>query len=127
MIPIGIFGGVNSPWPRVHNVISALLSGDEEQLQINPHDIEYMDDLGLIEVSRSTGIRISNRIYQEVIPRELTWATQVTITNQEQAWYVKPDRSLDMPKLIAAFQQFLESTATAGLKALAIKKPAHNC
>jgi hypothetical protein len=92
--------------PRVHSVLSALLSGDEEQLQINPHDIEYVADLGLIEVSRSSGIRISNRIYQEVIPRELVWATQVTITNQEQAWYLKPDRSLDIPKLIAAFQQF---------------------
>ena len=92
--------------PRVHSVISALLSGEEEQMQINPHDIEYVQDLGLIEVSRSTGISISNRIYQEVIPRELVWATQVTITNQEQAWYIQPDHRIDTPKLLAAFQQF---------------------
>ena len=92
--------------PRVHSVLSALLSGEEESLQINPHDIEYVQDLGLIDVSRSTGIKISNRIYQEVIPRELVWATQVTISNQEQAWYILPDRSIDTPKLIAAFQQF---------------------
>ena len=51
-------------------------------------------------------LTISNRIYQEVIPRELTWAIQSGITNQEQAWYLKPARSLDIPKLIAAFQQF---------------------
>ena len=108
--------------PRVHNVISALLSGDEEQLQINPHDIEYVADLGLIEVSRSSGIRISNRIYQEVIPRELTWATQVTITNQEQAWYVKPDHSLDIPKLIAAFQQFFREHSDSWIEGFGYKE-----
>ena len=108
--------------PRVHSVLSALLSGDEEQMQVNPHDIEYVQDLGLIEVSRSTGIRISNRIYQEVIPRELTWATQVTITNQEQAWYVKPDRSLDMPKLIAAFQQFFREHSDSWIEGFNYKE-----
>ena len=30
-----------------------------------------------------------------MIPGEQTWAVQSGITNQEQAWYVKPDRSLD--------------------------------
>ena len=92
--------------PRVHSVISAMLSGDEELLQINPHDIEYVQDLGLIDVSRTSGIKISNRIYQEVIPRELVWSTQMMISNQEQAWYITPDRHINTPKLLAAFQQF---------------------
>ena len=92
--------------PRVHSVISAMLSGDEELMQINPHDIEYVQDLGLIDVSRSSGIKISNRIYQEVIPRELVWSTQMMISNQEQVWYITPDRHIDTPKLLAAFQQF---------------------
>ena len=92
--------------PRVHSVISAMLSGDEELMQINPHDIEYVQDLGLIDLSRTSGIKISNRIYQEVIPRELVWATQMTITNQEQAWYILPDRHIDTAKLLTAFQQF---------------------
>jgi hypothetical protein len=61
--------------PRVHSVISAMLSGDAQQTNINPHDIEYVVDLGLITASRTDGLAISNRIYQEVIPRELTWAT----------------------------------------------------
>ncbi|MBS7348649.1 MAG: hypothetical protein KIG95_00505 [Comamonas sp.] len=60
--------------------------------------------MGLIQTRPS--IRISNRIYQEVIPRELTWVTQSYIANQEQSWYVTPEHRLDMPKLLAAFQQF---------------------
>jgi type II secretory pathway predicted ATPase ExeA len=92
--------------PRVHSVISAMLEGDEELIQINPHDIEYVQDLGLIDVSRTSGIKISNRIYQEVIPRELVWATQMMISNQEQSWYITPDRHIDTPKLLVAFQQF---------------------
>jgi hypothetical protein len=83
-----------------------MLTGEEELMQINPHDIEYVQDLGLIDVSRTSGIKISNRIYQEVIPRELVWATQMAITNQEQVWYITPDRRIDTPKLLAAFQQF---------------------
>jgi hypothetical protein len=92
--------------PRVHSIISAMLSGDEELMQINPHDIEYVQDLGLIDVSRTSGIKITNRIYQEVIPRELVWSTQMMMSNQEQAWYITPDRHIDTPKLLAAFQQF---------------------
>ena len=92
--------------PRVHSVISAMLSGDIDNLNFNPHDVEYCIDLGLIQRAVNGALSISNRIYQEVIPRELTWAVQSGITNQEQAWYLKPDHSLDTSKLIAAFQQF---------------------
>lgn len=92
--------------PRVHSVISALLSGEDDGdlSQVRMDDLQYVEDLGLI-VSRPS-VRISNRIYQEVLPRELTWPTQVMIANQEQSWYIGPDRRLNMVKLLAAFQQF---------------------
>jgi hypothetical protein len=102
--------------PRVHSVISLMLSSEDQQLNINPHDIEYVQDLGLITVSRTEGIKISNRIYQEVIPRELTWSTQVTMTNQEQAWYILPNHRIDMPKLLAAFQQFYRANSAIWLE-----------
>jgi hypothetical protein len=92
--------------PRVHDVISAILSGEDDHLNFNPHDIEYCIDLGLIQRATSGALSISNRIYQEVIPRELVWAVQSGITNQEQAWYILADRRIDTPKLLAAFQQF---------------------
>ncbi|MBE0505110.1 MAG: ATP-binding protein [Marinospirillum sp.] len=92
--------------PRVHAVISSLLTSEDEDniSQIKVDDLQYVEDLGLITVRPS--VKISNRIYQEVIPRELTWPTQVMIANQEQAWYINADHSLNINKLLQAFQQF---------------------
>ncbi len=90
--------------PRVHGVISALLAGEETLKQVQDDDLQYVEDLGLIQMRPS--LSISNRIYMEVIPRELTWSVQVMISNQETAWYEKDDHSLDIPKLLQAFQQF---------------------
>ncbi|MDR2260388.1 MAG: hypothetical protein LBE06_05525 [Azoarcus sp.] len=97
--------------PRVHSVISALLAGEQDELNVSPHDYEYVADLGLIRTR--PGVRISNRIYREVIPRELTWAIQIGIANQEQAWYVTPEHRLDMGRLLAAFQQFFRENVEA--------------
>jgi len=95
--------------PRVHNVVSALLSGERDILNVPPADIEYVADLGLIFTHPQIGI--ANRVYREVIPRELTWAAQVMISNQELAWYIAAGHRLDMPKLLAAFQQFFREHA----------------
>ena len=91
---------------RVHSVVSVLLSGEEgrDLSKMRPDDLQYVEDLGLITTRPS--VRISNRIYQEVLPRELTWSAQVMIANQEQSWYVAADHRLDMPRLLTAFQQF---------------------
>jgi hypothetical protein len=99
--------------PRVHGVIAAMLSGEEEtnQVMINPDDQQYVMDLGLVSYSSRQGLYISNRIYQEVIPRELTWIAQTRITNQQQAWYVANDGRMDMTKLLAGFQQFYRENA----------------
>ncbi len=97
--------------PRVRSVISALLSSEEaDNLNtVSPDDQQYVEDLGLI-ITRPF-LRISNRIYQEVIPRELTWISQTRIANQEQSWYVDTAHRLNMPKLLAAFQQFFREHA----------------
>ena len=89
--------------PRVHSVISRILSGEQEDGKIPNDAIEYVVDLGL--VTAKPQLRIANGIYQEVIPRELVWSTQVTITH-ETCWYVKSDGQLDMAKLLGAFQEF---------------------
>ncbi|EIJ36144.1 AAA family ATPase [Thiothrix nivea] len=100
--------------PRVHAVISQLLAGSMSGTDtISPDDMQYAVDLGLIETRPQ--LRIANRIYQEVIPRELTWTRQVTIAHQ-QAWYLTPQRRLDMPKLLAAFQQFFRENADAWIE-----------
>jgi hypothetical protein len=90
--------------PRVHNVIAALLAGEDDELRVPQADLDYVKDLGLIR--DRPRVEISNRIYQEVIPRDLTYSTQVMIGEQETEWYVTPDHRLDMAKLLVAFQQF---------------------
>ncbi len=89
---------------RVRRVIEPLLAGDDDPGDAAEDDILYVRDLGLIKLEGS--IRIANRIYREVIPRALTYATQVTIAH-ETLWYVRrEDGSLDTDRLISAFQDF---------------------
>ncbi len=99
--------------PRVHGVIAALLSGEVGNETLAIDDVQYVTDLGLIESSPQ--LRLSNRIYQEVIPRELTWTRQITIAH-EQAWYLTEQRCINMPKLLTAFQQFFRENADAWIE-----------
>ncbi|VFM95202.1 MAG: AAA ATPase domain-containing protein [Candidatus Kentron sp. G] len=96
--------------PRVHRVISELLSDDAQLAMDSPSEDDqlYVQDLGLIRTRPQ--IAIANPIYREVIPRTLTWIAQTRIP-QESAWYVKEDGQLDIPKLLDAFQQFFRENS----------------
>ncbi|MBF0219983.1 MAG: hypothetical protein HQL49_10730 [Gammaproteobacteria bacterium] len=87
--------------PRVHRVIAPMLAGEEREQRDD--DLEYCEDLGLI---RRKPLQISNRIYREILPRELTSGTQDSIVNQQQSWYLTATNRLDMVKLLQAFQHF---------------------
>ncbi len=87
---------------RVRRVVEPLLSGAEERRFID-RDIEYVRDLGLVAQDRP--VRIANPIYAEVVPRELTWVVQEEF-EQETAWYVTADGSLDVVALLTEFQTF---------------------
>lgn len=95
---------------RVRRVIQPLLAGSELADHFHPDDVAYASDLGLIRQERGSPIEIANRIYQEVIPRELSWDIQAGMSQRTQ-WYVQPDGSLDMMKLLSAFQQFFREHA----------------
>lgn len=99
--------------PRIRRVVEALLSGEQVAAVIPTDDIDYARDLGLIRVEGQ--LSIANRIYQEIIPRELTYSTQLTIPEQP-AWYILPDGRLDMPKLLTAFQQFFRENSEIWLE-----------
>jgi hypothetical protein len=88
---------------RVRRVIEPVLAGQGELERVPADDIDYVRDLGLIRVDRE--VQIANPIYREVIPRQLTYSTEV-MTHQETAWYVQPDGRLNLNKLLAAFQEF---------------------
>ena len=104
---------------RVQRVIGPILTGDTEPENIPTDDIWYVRDLGLITTEGQ--IRLANPIYQEVIPRELTYSTQLTITHQPQ-WYIAQDGRIDMPKLLQAFQQFFREHSASWLERFQYKE-----
>ena len=87
---------------RVRRVVEPLLSGVGES-ESSARDLEYVRDLGLI--ARDDPPRITNPIYAEVVPRELTYAVQANLV-QDPAWYVDAEGGLDVDELLAAFQAF---------------------
>lgn len=99
--------------PRVHRVITTLLAGEEHHDKLPTDDLQYVADLGLITLRPA--VQIANQMYQEVIPRELIWSKQSMISH-EQHWYLTPDRHLDMPRLLQAFQQFFREHSDAWIQ-----------
>ncbi len=103
--------------PRVRRVIEPMLSNSSEtdDSLIPTDDIQYVEDMGLIKRERGKPRRIANSIYQEIIPRELTWSTQDGLI-QEPQWYQRPDGSIDMEKLLLDFQQFFRQNADSWIQ-----------
>ena len=87
---------------RVRRVVEPMLSGADEHAFSN-RDVEYVRDLGLI--ARDKPVRIANPIYAEALPRELGWVLQETL-DLNTTWYVDADDSLNLDKLMEAFQDF---------------------
>lgn len=94
--------------PRVHRIISQILNSDVEVEQYPTDEVQYVEDLGLIQ--RRPTWKIANPIYQEIIPRELTWTSQYSI-QQETSWYINAQNKLDIFKLLRAFQQFFRENS----------------
>jgi hypothetical protein len=90
--------------PRVRRIIDPMLAGGEIAADVLDDDVAYVLGLGLIRQRRGE-FEIANPIYREVIPRTLTWVKQHSL-HQPTEWYLTPDGSLDMPRLMAAWQTF---------------------
>ena len=92
---------------RVQRVVEPMLSG-ASQPSSTARDMEYVRDLGLVAMDPPP--RIANPIYAEVVPRELTAGVQEHIP-VEPAWYVNDDGTLNVGKLLEAFQQFFRENS----------------
>jgi hypothetical protein len=105
---------------RVRRVVTGLLSGLADVSGNLPEDdIQYVSDLGLIRSKPQ--LAIANPIYREIIPRMLTYSTQVSL-NHQTAWYVTQDNRLDMDKLMAAFQEFFQEHSAHWLERFQYKE-----
>ncbi|MBK8251375.1 MAG: AAA-like domain-containing protein [Polyangiaceae bacterium] len=90
--------------PRVKRLLDPMLAG--ERITSNPidDDLAYALGLGILRVVGGQ-LEIANPIYREVIPRVLAYGHQIQIY-QQTAPYVRADGSLDLPKLMTAWQEF---------------------
>ena len=88
---------------RVRRVVEPLLKGADDAGSFAAADLQYVRDLGLVRTDDP--IAIANPIYREVIPRDLTYTTQAGFYH-DPAWYVDADGTLQVGKLLAAFQEF---------------------
>jgi hypothetical protein len=104
---------------RVRRVMDGILSGWTDPADLPEDDVRYVVDLGLVR--RKPQMRIANPVYQEIVPRMLTATTQDTIS-QQTAWYVRADGSLDMHKLLSAFQAFFREHSESWLERFQYKE-----
>jgi hypothetical protein len=103
---------------RVRRVIAPMIAGEDwpEEMKPNPDDVQYVIDLGLIR-QEDKSLVISNDIYREVIPRDLTYITQLNMTSRpEQPWYVDANGKLNISKLLTEFQRFFRENAESWLE-----------
>ncbi len=97
--------------PRVRSVIEPMILGTKS----NAPEVDkiYCRDLGLIKKHKKTEI-ISNLIYREVIPRELTNGIQLNFgTHYPTPKWVNEDETINNDKLIELFVEFWQENSDA--------------
>jgi hypothetical protein len=103
--------------PRVRNVMEAFLAGEMWDAPPAEDDIQYVLDLGLLRRDETRALVLSNDLYREIVPRQLSSVLQDRFGVQiVPAWYVAPDGSLDIKKLLSAFQQFFRENSESWLE-----------
>ena len=89
--------------PRVRRVIEPILAGRAQFLSTDRTDLAYVRALGLTKANGE--VEIANPIYREVVPRLLSVAAEPRLS-ADNTPFLRADRSLDVPKLLTAFQGF---------------------
>ena len=94
--------------PRVRPIVDAILSGADIQYNEFSDDLKYVEDLGIVVKDlKKDGVKISNQIYNEIIPRVLNSNFQdLMIPKISPQWFIKADGHLDMDALLRDFQDF---------------------
>ncbi len=100
---------------RVRPIIDAILEADTTPINFDSHAVQYVRDLGLIELDR---MEIANPIYREIIPRELTSITSQGLAEKYamRPGYVRKNGLLDMSALLEAFTEFYRENSSIWLE-----------
>jgi len=89
--------------PRVQRVVAPIIAGENwngaPTREPESDDIQYVIDLGLLRregAEQGRALVISNDIYKEIIPRELTSVMQDNMAGRPaQLWYVNDDGTIE--------------------------------
>ncbi len=99
---------------RFRGVIEPMLTGEAFEQDFRPDDVGYLVDLGLITQDRNGALSIANPIYQEIIPRELSWSAQTGMA-LNSSWYIDTSGRLNLYDLLKAFVQFFREHSESWL------------
>ncbi|MDQ1355116.1 MAG: family ATPase [Acidobacteriota bacterium] len=110
---------------RVKRIVQAIINGDSLEFNILEDDVVYVRDLGI--VSQTSPLKFANPIYAEIIPRIMAFPMEASIPMEiETPWFVNPDGTLDMEKLLKEFQKFYRRNSGAWLDRFEYKESAHH-
>ncbi len=91
---------------RVRHVVEPVILGDRPDVSVNSDDYQYVLDLGLLREEKGA-LLPANPMYGEIILRYLSADQQAAFARAYPTpFWLRPDGTLDMPLLMARFQEF---------------------
>jgi len=110
---------------RVRPIVVSIINGESPNFDNFDDAMRYCQDLGII--APGDPIRFANPIYREIITRIMNSSFQRGFNQDlaETAWYVRPDGSLDMDKLLHAFVDFYRWNSESWLERFEYKEAGH--
>lgn len=110
---------------RVRRVVMSVINGDPLNFDYSDDAIRYARDLGLI--TQTSPVQFANPIYREIITRVLNYGLQESFNSDlvETKWYLGPDGSLDMDKLLRAFVGFYRRHSESWLERFQYHEAGH--
>ena len=111
--------------PKVKPIITAIINGESPTFDGFDDSMRYCRDLGII--ANGDPVRFANPIYREIITRIMNSAFQRGINQDiaQTSWYLRPDGSLDMDKLLEAFVDFYRWNSESWLERFEYKEAGH--
>jgi DNA polymerase III delta prime subunit len=111
--------------PRVRPIVMNIISGGDLPFDGADDNLRYCRDLGII--TSQSPVQFANPIYREIITRILNVGFQESINQDiaQTSWYLDPDGSLNMDKLMEAFTDFYRWTSEAWLERFQYKEAGH--
>ncbi|MBX2893590.1 MAG: hypothetical protein KF734_21930 [Saprospiraceae bacterium] len=110
---------------RVRRVVMAIISGEAPAFDAWDDAVRYCRDLGI--VTQDSPIQFANPVYREIITRILNsgFADNINQDIAQTSWYLRPDGSLDMDKLLDAFVAFYRRHSESWLERIQYKEAGH--